>query len=89
MFDYDKNAQKAAQTLDQYDFSKTLKDCHSVPIPQIVSSLELYGKKVSDAFAWLTADEIATYLKLRYGMRIQEIYEFYASWDNNHKQPPE
>lgn len=85
MFDYDKNAQKAAQTLDQYDFSEILKDCQGITISQIITRLARYGKKVSDAFAWLTADEIVTYLKLRYGMRVQEIYEYYVTWNPRHE----
>ena len=89
MFDYDKNAKKAAQVLDRHDFSEALKECCVVAMSEIIGRLEKYGKEVSDAFAWLTADEIATYFELRYGMHIQEIYEYYASWDNNHKQTSE
>lgn len=85
MFDYDKNAKKAAQVLDRYDFSEALKECCVVAMSEIIGRLEKYGKEVSDALNQLSADEVATYLNLRYGMHVQEIYEYYMSWDPRHE----
>lgn len=81
MFDYDKNAKKAAQVLDRYDFSEALKECCVVAMSEIIGRLEKYGKEVSAALNQLSADEVATYLNLRYGMHVQEIYEYYMSWN--------
>ena len=81
MFDYDKNAKKAAQVLDRHDFSETLKECCVVAMSEIIGRLEKYGKEVSAALNQLSADEVATYLNLRYGMHVQEIYQYYMSWN--------
>lgn len=48
---------------------------------EIIGRLEKYGKEVSAALNQLSADEVATYLNLRYGMHVQEIYEYYMSWN--------
>ena len=80
MFDYDENAKKAAQVLDQYNFTAILKECHIVSIHEIIDQLTQYNENVADALDDLSSDEVASYLHQRYGMHIQEITELYVSW---------
>ena len=85
MFDYDENAKKAAQVLDQYNFTSMLKDCYGVSIYEIIDQLTQYNENVADALNDLSSDEVADYLYQRYGMYVQEVTELYVSWNDWYK----
>lgn len=82
MFDYDKLAAAAVETLDEYDFSSVLKSCYGVDILDVCDLLETYGEAVSSALENLSEDEIAIYLTKRYGMKIEEVSRYRMSWNN-------
>lgn len=86
MFDYDKLAAEAVETLDGYDFSSTLKSCYGVDILDVCDLLETYGDAVSNAIENLSEDEIAIYLNKRYGMKMEEVSRYRMSWNNRWKK---
>lgn len=82
MFDYDKESKYAAETLDKYDFSLTLRKCYGVEIGDIKNLLSLYGEEVENAILNLTTDEFLEYLHQRFGMNIQEVPTYYVWWND-------
>lgn len=85
MFDYDEDSKKAAETLDNYDFTPILKRCYGVDIYDIEDWIKDYGDDVAEAVESLADYELADYLHQKYGMGIQEVSR-YCAWWNDRKQ---
>lgn len=84
MFDYDQKAKNSVDVLDKYDFSPLLKSCYGVDIDDIRDWLEEYGEEVSKEIMELTTDELVEYLHLRYGVRVEEVPQYYIWWNDRH-----
>lgn len=82
MFDYDADSKHAAEVLDRYDFSSVLRNCYGVKLYDVKEWLERYGEEVSEAISDLTTDELAEYLRQKYGVRVEEVLRYYI-WGND------
>lgn len=84
MFEYDEDAENAVNFLDQYDFTKILKDNYNVEIYDIIDIIEsTYNIDMSEIMDGLTEYEFAVYLHKRYNMHMKEISHYYVSWNSH------
>lgn len=88
MFEYDKNAEKAAKELDKYDFTKILNSCYDnrkKDLWDIVDKIiEEFPELDVDCGALdnLSGDEIMEYLSEKYNIGFYEItkYQMYYKY---------
>lgn len=81
MFEYDAESMAAAEILDKYDLSDTLRCFHGVDIYEVIDNIDNLGiDEVTDAIHNLTTDEFATYLEKHYKMRSEEVIRYAVWW---------
>lgn len=87
MFEYDEDSKKAAQKLDEYDFTDILKSCFDSDIRDAYDIRNFIGEKhypeLEDTLADLTESEWIEYLEARYPVRFEEVVR-YRMW---YRQP--
>lgn len=86
MFDYDDTAKRAVETLDEYDFTGVLKDLYGVSIYDVQDAMIQVSDQVSDAVHDLSSYELAEYLHVRYGMRLEEVVIRFLWWNNRYRR---
>lgn len=82
MFDYDEDAKRAAEKLDEYDFTITLGECFDSYLRDpydIRNCIAERYPEVEDALADLAEDEWMEYLSARYPVKFEEIVR-YRMW---------
>lgn len=82
MFEYDYEAMKAAEKLDQYNFKELLSDCYDVGYRKpedIRDAIEHRYKKLKYDLDNLTDLELMEYLEMRYPIRFEEVIT-YRMW---------
>lgn len=72
MFDYDKDAQRAAEILDQYDLNETLRSCFRNGQDDVHDVIDVIGYKfpeLKEVLEDLTTEEFVDYInnKTNYG----------------------
>lgn len=73
MFEYDAESMAAAEILNKYDLSDTLRCFHGVDLYEVIDNIDsLEIDEVTEAVHNFTADELVTYLEKHYKMRIEE-----------------
>lgn len=82
MFDYDQESKHAAEVLDKYDFSPTLRNCYGVDLYDIGDLLKSYGGEVFEAISNLTTDELIEYLHQKYDVRVEEVSRYCIWWNS-------
>lgn len=80
MFEYDLYAQIAAATLDEYDFTETLRSCYEQGMRtpfEIADEIEnKYGGACVEAIDDLDMYEVMEYLSDRYNVRFEEVITY-------------
>ena len=80
MFTYDKDANQAAEILDEYDFTASLNSYMQQGIRDLYDVIEMlfeaYGEPVDSAFGDMTTNEIIEYLSDRYLVSFEEITHY-------------
>lgn len=82
MFEYDYDAMKAAEKLDQYNFKDILSDCYDNDMrnpERIRNIIEFRYKELIYDLDNLTNDEFIEYLEARYPVRFEEVVT-YRMW---------
>lgn len=82
MFDYDPFSKRAAGVLDQYDLTSAIKNIYGVEIYKLYDILSQVHPQVAQVVHSLCPDELADYLHVRYGMRLEEVSTTYV-WYND------
>lgn len=83
MFEYDKEAMMAAETLDKYDLTDVLKGCHGTEVYDVIDRIDAMGSdEVSKAITELSTDDLVIYLEKRYNMRSQEVSRYVLWWSS-------
>lgn len=82
MFDYDPSTKRAAGVLDQYDLTSAIKNLYGVEIHKLYDILSQVDPQVAQVVHSLCPDELADYLHVRYGMRLEEVPTTYV-WYND------
>ena len=82
MFEYDYEAMKAAERLDQYNFKELLSDCYDCGRrnpEDIKDFVEHRHKELKYDLENLSNDEFIEYLETRYPVRFEEVIT-YRMW---------
>lgn len=88
MFNYDKDAQLAVDTLSKYDFSDILKSCIYKDVGDIIDDIcysEMSNEEIVNAFDNLSSQEVATYFNKKYNMKYIEVEKYMMWWSNKEK----
>lgn len=86
MFEYDKNAKKAAEKLDEYDFTDFLRNCYNNDIVDpwfIRDKIECEYEELNEIVYDLSLDEFMEYMSARYDVVFDEVITFnmrYLKW---------